>query len=75
MLPFEDAMLYGYAFLEKALNRTDLSIYHLSGWLNASNPDQPVWWIMATDYTRNYRTIYTLYLDARTGVLLAAKRN
>lgn len=75
MLPFEDAMLYGYAFLEKVLNRTDLSIYHLSGWLNASNPDQPVWWIMATDYTRNYRTIYTLYLDARTGVLLAAKRN
>lgn len=75
MLSFEDAALYGYAFLEKALNRTDLSIYHLSGWLNASNPDQPVWWIMATDYTQNYRTIYTLYLDARTGVLLAAKRN
>ena len=75
MLSFEDAMLYGYAFLEKALNRTDLSVYHLSGWLNASNPDQPVWWIVATDFTQNYRTLYKLYLDARTGVLLAAKRN
>ena len=75
MLSFEDAMLYGYAFLEKALNRTDLSVYHLSGWLNASNPDQPVWWIMATDYTQDYRTICTLYLDAQTGVLLAAKRH
>lgn len=34
-----------------------------------------LWWIIATDFTQNYRTIYKLYLDARTGVLLAAKRN